>query len=81
MYGWYVNIVKLFVRYGKFICEVWPIRHESVMMREYFSIRYGGCSDANRQVGLRAIRSGTWLDRPLTHQMVDKTSHFVFLNV
>ena len=23
MYGWYVNIVKAYVKYGKFILKVW----------------------------------------------------------
>ena len=26
----------VYVRYGKFICKVWPIRHGYVMIREYF---------------------------------------------
>ena len=36
VYGWYVNMVKAYVRYGEFIRKVLPMRHGYVMMREYF---------------------------------------------
>ena len=32
MYGWYVNMVKAYVRYDNFLVLVWPIRHGYVMM-------------------------------------------------
>ena len=35
-YGWYVNMTKACVRYGKLILKVWPIRHGYVLMRAYF---------------------------------------------
>ena len=56
-------MVKVYVRYGKLICKVWPIRIGYVMMREYFRKVYGSGSDAIRQVLSTCPNSHEWLIR------------------